>query len=434
MAIKAPHDDELERLFQQGAERYDIDYDPQAWNLMEILLDKRRKKILIYFGLGAMFFLAIVGYFAIDFAEKINSNNEDVTTSIEKNIDGLKISYQQKNQEDSIDALEIESNNNKIIGLSPNTINQNIPEKEKLKNTTGQFKPIYGDKRLTTYRKGQVNDHSISSGSQYKKEEVNDNFISNKLLLNDNYITTNRGSKAHINTNNTIASFASLDVLCIDPLLIDLSEIEMTSEFVDPDISNEIKNYFYIGLVLGAEKSNTINNGFSSLDYNFGIESGVSLSNHLHMKLNGTYIADAYVASKNDYRPPKGYWSTSGAPDQTFAQCNMIEVGLGMQYSLSEPHTSGFYSGIGITTLFMLKEEYYYMYKDPSKSWKETFVNGGNTLLNSIEISFGYNKYLSNRISISLEPYARIPLNGIGHGNVLLGSAGLRVTAKWQTR
>jgi hypothetical protein len=82
----------------------------------------------------------------------------------------------------------------------------------------------------------------------------------------------------------------------------------------------------------------------------------------------------------------------------------------------------------------MLEEKYYYRFEDPEDNWSNYLNSGNNTLFNSLELNVGYNHKLKNNIEITLEPYARLPINGIGHGQVMLSSGGIRLYAKWATK
>ena len=66
----------------------------------------------------------------------------------------------------------------------------------------------------------------------------------------------------------------------------------------------------------------------------------------------------------------------------------MIEVGLGVQYALSGVNKNGFFAGVGLSSNFMLREEYYYMFEDPSDSWASTYTNENGTLFNNVELNF----------------------------------------------
>jgi hypothetical protein len=80
----------------------------------------------------------------------------------------------------------------------------------------------------------------------------------------------------------------------------------------------------------------------------------------------------------------------------------------------------------------MKRETYDYYYKDPpsqtieNKSW--TFNNANKHFFTILNLSAGYQRKLNRSLSLTAEPYIKIPLDGIGFGNLKLNSAGIAIT------
>ncbi|MCB0638542.1 MAG: hypothetical protein KDC54_18055, partial [Lewinella sp.] len=55
-------DKDTDKLFQEGANRYDFTYDPTAWEAMEQLLDRDRRRRLLWWWLGAVVVLLLVAW------------------------------------------------------------------------------------------------------------------------------------------------------------------------------------------------------------------------------------------------------------------------------------------------------------------------------------------------------------------------------------
>lgn len=91
---------------------------------------------------------------------------------------------------------------------------------------------------------------------------------------------------------------------------------------------------------------------------------------------------------------------------------------------------------VGLSSYLMLKEKYDLEYK--------SYNYGGNAYGNSLEVQnknkhylnivnlgIGYERVLTDRLSLQVEPYLKLPLSGIGEGNITLKSAGAFVGLKY---
>jgi hypothetical protein len=79
----------------------------------------------------------------------------------------------------------------------------------------------------------------------------------------------------------------------------------------------------------------------------------------------------------------------------------------------------------------MLDEEYTYNYTYGTKPYSKTKeISHQNEHWFGVQnLSAGYYRKLSPAFSVGVEPFVKIPLSGIGNGNVRLTSAGIFVTA-----
>ncbi|MFI5187852.1 MAG: hypothetical protein ACHQF0_14060, partial [Chitinophagales bacterium] len=73
---------------------------------------------------------------------------------------------------------------------------------------------------------------------------------------------------------------------------------------------------------------------------------------------------------------------------------------------------------------------YIYTYKSASATTYYPYQtkNENKHYFSVLNLSAGYKRQVSNSVSISAEPYAEIPLTGIGVGKVHLNSAGILFT------
>ena len=431
MAFKEPNDDELERLFQAGAEQYNFEYDPIAWSQMETLLHSNKKRRVLYYALLVLLLLSLIGLFILG---SYDANERDLQKTTNKEITSIDKKLKPSSQEftNAIPPENVQDSPTppKSKTSSPQLINSSTTENSnaQIQNTNSNASNYTS---INKEKENATNFLNITSEPKNEKSKL----ITNSRQNQNTTIQNGKRSDFQKITQKESSHFFDLTFLDrkdISPLTLNSSLSDIYElRIVDVVHQERQSKTWYLGATFGTETSVTNEKGYSSYEPNYGIETGVFLGRHFGLRLDATYIKDEYVAGKSDYIPPKGYWSNGVAPDQTFANCNMIKLGIGMQYFLSNSNSSGFYGGLDVTSFFMLKEDYYYMYGDATDNWGTVYWNENNTLFNGLEFNVGYNKYISNRFILSIEPYARIPIQGIGHGNIMLGGAGIRVVTKW---
>lgn len=167
---------------------------------------------------------------------------------------------------------------------------------------------------------------------------------------------------------------------------------------------------------------------------NLGLALEYQLSSRWSIQTGLTYSIKKYKATADDYYPPEGFWYYGNAPEETDAECKVIDIPVNVRYYLSSRIKSRFFVSTGLSTYLMLSEDYYYHYEDsydPNQldSWS---VNNENQHLFGIyNLSIGYQKSLGKQWFLEIEPFIKMPLSGIGFGKVDLWSTGSMFSVKY---
>lgn len=170
--------------------------------------------------------------------------------------------------------------------------------------------------------------------------------------------------------------------------------------------------------------------GESILTYGAGIS--YAISNRITLR-TGFYVArKVYSAAGDAYRPPSGYWTNRIKLDKVDADCNVYEIPLIASYSFKRSRKHQWLVGMGLSSFLMKRETYKYYFNDSLgqpriRPW--TLRNGNNEILSVATLTAGYEYFFNNRLSFTVEPYLKIPLHGIGYGNIKLNSAGWLLSA-----
>ncbi len=116
------------------------------------------------------------------------------------------------------------------------------------------------------------------------------------------------------------------------------------------------------------------------------------------------------------------------------AECKMIDYPINIRYDITQNTKSRLFSSVGLTTYKMMEETYDYDYEDntnPNIRWRHWSRKTGDTYLTSnLNLSLGFEKQIAKKISMQVEPFAKVPLKSIGFGKVPLISYGLMFSGK----
>lgn len=140
-----------------------------------------------------------------------------------------------------------------------------------------------------------------------------------------------------------------------------------------------------------------------------------------------------YKALPSDYEWPKS-WNWKTMPESVNGRCNMLDIPINLRYDVALPPQSNglpssrWFVGGGVTTYIMKQEKYVYKYPatayinptTPRELNKRTGMYG----FSHLNLSAGYERALSRRLSWQVEPFAKVPLKGVGFFKVNLLSTG----------
>src|SRR5206468_8677376 len=105
------------------------------------------------------------------------------------------------------------------------------------------------------------------------------------------------------------------------------------------------------------------------------------------------------------------------------------EIPLTVKYNFGTK-PNGWFSTAGVSSYLMKLEDYEYNYtvgsSQPYGSYK-TFKNSTNNWLSILHFSVGYSKQIGKIGTLRAEPYFKIPLKGLGVGQLPISSAGINI-------
>ncbi|HEU4552494.1 MAG TPA: outer membrane beta-barrel protein [Chitinophaga sp.] len=183
---------------------------------------------------------------------------------------------------------------------------------------------------------------------------------------------------------------------------------------------------FSIGLTLGP-----VFNVAPSLEYgHFGLDGGLLVNYHVNNRWSFTtgvvYSDKPYGGTRNDYKVVKTWSYPMNQVKRINANCRVLDIPVNINYTFMDKPAYTLTASAGLSSYLMLKENYSYK-RDYMSDWEKSLSNENQHYLSVLNLGFSYQFPLNNRMSLGIQPFAKIPLRDIGYGQVKLYSTGVAV-------
>ena len=176
---------------------------------------------------------------------------------------------------------------------------------------------------------------------------------------------------------------------------------------------------------------NTVNAiGNSKGGLSFGMGLNYKISKLISAGTGIYYSQKKYTSDSHSYYTTEKPFSTwASYSKQIDADCNVIDIPLNLNVQLSKTKKTGIIASAGLSSYIMLSEKYNFIYNStqsyPSAGREYQIKNENKHILSIVNLSVGVEKPIGNQSSIVIQPYAKLPLSGIGQGETELKSFGI---------
>ncbi|MBD8487136.1 hypothetical protein IFO69_00110 [Echinicola sp. CAU 1574] len=164
-----------------------------------------------------------------------------------------------------------------------------------------------------------------------------------------------------------------------------------------------------------------------------GTSLGINVEYFFHprwsINIGGLYAFKTYEG-KEGYLSP-GYGSS---PTGVKGDCYVLDIPLNVRFYAIRGDLDSWYISSGLSSYLMLREKYELEYAGNGgyPSYSDLDIKNQNQHYFKIaNISMGYERVLSEKLSLQVEPYFKVPLTGVGEGQVNLKSAGVWIGLKY---
>lgn len=443
--------EEFDKKAQDAAQNHSPTYDGRNWDKMQSLLDKhlpveKKKRRFIFWWILPVF-LGITAYIYFSF-DKSNRNSQSITNNkqvIEENKSGSSSKMENAPTLSSGAAIDPDKTNDKeAIKESPTDDNKLMSgggeASESIKSETTRISNI--DETSTSpsanpsrrQRTGTKNRKNIASTNPepvvYQTAIIADQSLATKPAATENNL-----SPSHTNSETEITKKPESIESLTESKVADSSISKTTVEEVPikPSTKKSGKSRdkgFFAGLSFGPDIS-----GFDMEEgkwqFQYGVTAGYAFSKHWSVRSGFLAARKIYTAAPSDYHPPYDLMQYYPGIQKIDADCYVIEIPLTAVYSFATSKKQNWFVSTGLSSYLMKEETYEYYYKNAAGQMEKrtrNFENENSHLFSIFNFSGGYKYQFSNRIFLMAEPYLKIPLSGVGYGNVKLNSAGVLFT------
>ncbi len=241
---------------------------------------------------------------------------------------------------------------------------------------------------------------------------------------------------ATVTKNNTTPETDSTTILTGEPAKKDSLVLKAITDNKIPGDSSVITTEHYDvtkkwgATLLGGYGSGFTAAGKSVLKPAYGISFSYAVSPKWTITAGWLANRKVYSADSTSYKtqyPPGGYNYKLKNID---ADCRVFEFPLNVQYNFGNHKKHHWFVSTGLSSILMKEEDYLFEYRNNNnqvRKYEYSYYNKNIHLFANLNFAAGYTYRFNNRLSLSLSPYAGVPVKGIGIGKIRLYNAAVLV-------
>jgi len=173
----------------------------------------------------------------------------------------------------------------------------------------------------------------------------------------------------------------------------------------------------------------------SKVGTNIGMTFAVGVSRKLTVSTGALYSVKPYLTNFNNYNTGSGYkWAVN--PLSVTADCRMLDIPLNVNYQVYHKAQNKLSFGTGLSSYIMLHESYKFSYGDngyggTTGPLNYTVPNPGKYFFGVVNLNATYERQINSKVGISVQPYMKLPISNVGYSQVKLQTTGVAVGLSW---
>jgi outer membrane protein with beta-barrel domain len=414
--------DHIENKIKEAADNSSqYPFEEQAWNKMETLLNKGKKRRVFawwWLSIPALIIFGAGMYWLGDHANETTVIIEKPATVVQTNNNDIK-----KNAQTVTDSLSTKE-------ISDQTQYDDSLYKASLNNRTNNLVTILATKRnarvnTKTRMVSKIKASSVSSDDIAETDQpvrIKDDLSSDKKINDINV------SNDSVNKTLIVAKENKKTIIKKDTTLVVTKANDIKQRTATP-------HGFYLLASGGADAAdvNFLSFDNSTITPRLGVGIGYQLSNKFSVQTGFYEGRKKYIAGAGDYKAKSGSYLSTVDITKVDANCLVYDIPVTIRYDVIQHPGITWYATAGLSSFIMKNEAYNFSYMDNNVPGNESKTYTGNQSLFSIfDLSIGLERKLNNKFSLLAEPFISIPLSGVGDGSVKLYSTSLLFSIKYK--
>lgn len=483
-------DDKLDKLFKMGLEDPvdETAFRETDWDAMEQMLNKRKKRSAVVYwlpivGSAAALVIVFLGYlfFKSDVVKPGKNNRVALNhPANSKTVDKVK-SKTGTSGEPARQAADSGEQQKKSVQYATTTparqgragdgktffslssgkdrrgvtgdVNKGIEQQPVLANKVvsnpASNKTLSGTADVSVNKKADVianNNNQLTTGDKTQLGTADGKISKNGDVIADNNKQVTAGDRTQLGTadgkkepkgdvlanNNTVATSDKNQ-----PGIADANAgkpgLAATSATVKNTLRQKPGNrpVFALGVIASSDL-NGVNSAFqqSKVGGNFGATFSVTFAKKWTISTGAQYDIKPYLTNFNNYHTA---YQFSTQPTSVNADCRMLDIPLNINYQVYRQRANAITVGTGLSSYFMLREDYQFNYSDPYATGPAhyTVINKNRNILSVLNFDATYTHQINSKFGVTVQPYTKIPLSEVGYSQVRLQSTGVAFGINW---
>ena len=415
--------DRLEQFFREKTEDYDIQYREEDWLKLEERLDKaadqrakRRNKWIAAAAVAILF--SILAYMTIQQQFTINKLNEQLNNQEQ-------IVEQPQSSSENKETQSPENNQSDISDTNQETPAQNFEQEDPSQLA------VDSDRDQPTEQSSQQVEEQAVQGTQLNE------FMENRASLP----IASAASPGFDGRFSSTSAIRPLNITSVPTQQQARQVDDQPSSVARPLAKASTENRsgrFSLTFQAGPDLSsaNKFSN-FSSPGHKLGLSVEYNITDKLALSVGAIRSKVQYTASAEIYNRLYDSPATSVTNGEAIGECILIDLPLSLKYDVIEFHSSRLYASGGLSSYFMLNEEYRmktdsYTPGQSQQVWQQR--TGNSHWASNATIAVGYEWRLNTKLNVRAEPFLKLPLQQVGQAKVNLYSLGSLISLNYRIK
>jgi hypothetical protein len=186
--------------------------------------------------------------------------------------------------------------------------------------------------------------------------------------------------------------------------------------------------YFYVQALLSPDISTVKFQKISGLGYGAGLLFGYRINKRWNVEAGALWEKKLYYTKGEYFDKSKlgQYWNNAEIYSVD-GNCHMITIPVNIRYNFSTGNRNDWFITGGMSSYLMNKEyyDYTYEYYGDVHTKGYTYKENSQAWMAAINLGLGYERRIGKSFQFRVEPYFRLPVSGMGKGNLSLNSGGI---------